>query len=201
MMSRVRLFCVVGALSVAAIAMPGSARADGPADMATRPTIARSGAFMKMDGPIQGASTDKIHGGWIDISSFEMQSTSAASQATGSGAGRAAFNSFQITKVVDKSSPSLYQASSNGTHFKTVVIEMTKPAADGRAVVYYKVTLTDVMISKVQANGSAGGTPTESLTFAFQKFMAETAPKNTDGTPGTYSPVQAGWDIKANTKI
>jgi hypothetical protein len=101
-----------------------------------------------------------------------------ASSATGSGggAGKVRFGEIQITKVLDKSSPSLSIACATGRHFSraTVVFRKAGKGGKGQQVLVYK--LNSVLISSYQIGPSGGGglTPQETLTLSFGKISIST---------------------------
>ena len=76
--------------------------------------------------------------------------------------------SFSITKTLDKSSPLLFQAAATGEHFKEAVLSFAHKLS-GKEQTYLKFDFQNVLISSVQDGSSGGGTPTEQVTFAFQK--------------------------------
>jgi type VI secretion system secreted protein Hcp len=216
-MTRVRL---LGALATAMVVTAGPAFAEGPpttagaaaAPAATQavtapPTGGRATAFLKIDGPqgmVQGESTDKGHAGWIELSSFQMgvsRGTTQAGAGAGSGAGRVSVSEIVITKTTDKASPLLKTAFATGTHFKDAIIELAKPSSDGHTIVYYRVTLSDAFISADRVGTSGGDRPTESVTFNFTKIAYEYTQQKPDGSAGSYTPVQEGYDVKTNIKL
>jgi type VI secretion system secreted protein Hcp len=216
-MTRVRF---LGALATAMFATTGPAFAEGPPTAgaalapataqttAAVPAASRAAAFLRIDGPqgmIQGESNDTGHRGWIEISSFQMGTTqgSRAGAAPGSaaGAGRVNISEINITKNTDKASAALRTAFAAGTHLKDAIVELAKPNGDGRTVVYYRVTLNDVLVSADRGAAMGAAVPTESLTLNFGKIVIEYAPQKPDGSTGSYSPVQEGWDVKSNVKM
>jgi type VI secretion system secreted protein Hcp len=217
-MNHVRL---LGALATAMVVTAGPAFAQSPpsAAAAAAPAAAqapatggRASAFLKVDGPqgmIQGESADKGHSGWIELSSFQwgigrgMQTGGGAGAGTGGGTGKVALSDIVITKKTDKSSPTLQLAFANGTHFKNAVVELVKPSSDGHGVVYYRATMSDVYVSadRVGTGGGGSGVPTESVTLNFSKIAFEYTQQKADGSPGSYAPVQEGYDVKTNIKL
>ena len=125
--------------------------------------------FLKLDG-IKGESTVKLHKGEIEISSFSFGVSNAGTAAHGSGggAGKTSFQSFTITKKLDKSSPALFLDAASGKHIKFADVSFMRKAG-GKQQDYLKIKLTDVLISSLQQGQSPHGTPTESITFNFKK--------------------------------
>jgi type VI secretion system secreted protein Hcp len=125
--------------------------------------------FLKLDG-IKGESTDKIHKGEIQVDGFALSAQGGAQAfGSGGGAGKATIQSFSITKTLDKSSPLLFQAAATGKHIKDAILSFTRKAG-GEQKTYLKFEFQDVLISSVQDGGSSDKvTPSEQVTFAFQK--------------------------------
>lgn len=159
--------------------LPGLAGGQGPAGGQGAPgspliggtTFGISGngsTFLKLDG-IKGESTDKDHKGEIAIDGFAL-SAQGATQASGSGggAGKVSIQSFSITKKLDKSSPLLFQAAATGQHFKDAVLSFARKAG-GEQKTYLKFEFQGILISGVQDGASDKVTPSEQVTFAFQK--------------------------------
>ena len=192
-MIQVRMLCAVGALTALAAMVPGSALA--------QPT-ARPIAYLKIDPTIQGSATDRAHPNWVEVTSFDFGSTqNIGSQSAGAGAGKVKFDSFTVTRKIDKASPSLFQAATAGKHFPTVIVEEVRPSSGSGEVVIERITLTDALVSRDSYTGNGAAAPTETLQFVFKTITVETARQNNDGTAGTFSKVADGWDIKTNSKI
>jgi type VI secretion system secreted protein Hcp len=202
------------------LATTGPAVAEGPQQGVTQApaavaqqtaaatTSGRAAAFLRIDGPkglVQGEATDASHKGWIEVVSFQISQTQPRSGggSTGAGAGRVNLSEISVTKHLDKASTPLREAMTAGTHLKDAIIELTKPSADGRTVTYYRVTLSDVLISSDRVNVASGAspTPTESLSLNFTKIAVEYSPQKADGSPAQYQTVHEGYDIATNVKM
>ncbi len=124
--------------------------------------------FLKLDG-IKGESTDKIHKGEIQIDGFALSAQGGAqASGGGGGAGKVTIQSFSITKTLDKSSPLLFQAAATGQHIKDATLSFARKAG-GEQKTYLKFDFQNVLVSSVQDGASDKATPTEQVTFAFQK--------------------------------
>ena len=152
--------------------------------------------FLKISG-IEGESTDARHAKEIVVLSFSQGVSVPPSLPGGTGGGKATFTDLSIVKQVDKSTPLLYQRSAQGTHFPQAVL--TLRSVGGSQVEFYKITLTDVLISSVQTGGSSGGDnrPVETLTLNYAKIEWQYVPVNADGSAAT--PVNGSWDLRTNT--
>ncbi|HEX8240434.1 MAG TPA: type VI secretion system tube protein Hcp [Allosphingosinicella sp.] len=148
-----------------------------------------------------GESTKKGHEGQIDITSFSfgaVQSGSFARGGAGGGAGKAEFQDISIVKEVDKSSPKLFQACAAGTHFQKATIYVRK--AGDKPLEYYKVELSDLIVSSVQNSGSSGGDSVmESITFNTAKINFTYVEQDAKGGAG--KTVTAGFDVRAGEKV
>ncbi|MBV9931867.1 MAG: type VI secretion system tube protein Hcp [Alphaproteobacteria bacterium] len=148
-----------------------------------------------------GESTKKGHEGQIDITSFSfgaVQSGSFARGGAGGGAGKAEFQDISVVKEVDKSSPKLFQACAAGTHFGKATIYVRK--AGDKPLEYYKVELSDLIVSSVQNSGSAGGDAVmESITFNTAKINFTYVEQDAKGGAG--KTVTAGYDVRAGEKV
>jgi type VI secretion system secreted protein Hcp len=163
-------------------------------------------SYLQLDG-IPGESADDKHKDWIEVLSFghEMLQpvSSTKSSAGGASSGRAQHGDFALTKLVDKSSPKLYEAVSNGKHLSKAKIEVCR--AGGSQVKFMEITLEQVMVSRVQlnsadSNGSSGNgvdhVPTETVHLNYGKIeWVYTQQKRTDGSGG--GNVTAKYDLTA----
>lgn len=156
--------------------------------------------FLKIEG-VDGESTDDKHKGEIDIESFSWGVSQLGSHGAGGGggAGKASFQDLHFTTNVGKSSPKLMLACATGEHLKKAVLTVRKAGKEQQE--YYKVTLSDCLVSSYQSGGSSGGDPRPNDQFAlnYAKIEFEYKPQKADGTLD--SAVKAGYDVAANKKI
>jgi len=145
---------------------------------------------------IQGESLDKQHPDEIVLSSFSQGVSVPISNPVGgggTGAGKASFSELSVAKLLDKASPLLYSYAAQGRRIPTVVLTVRKSGE--KPVEFYRITLTDVLISSVQTGGG-GDVPSESLSLNFTKIEWRYTPQKADGSPD--APVIATWDLAAN---
>src|SRR5689334_2058825 len=126
-------------------------------------------AYLIIDG-VDGPSTSKEKA--IDVLSFSWGVSQTATYGAGASgkeakAGRADFSNLSIMKVLDKTSPLLTDHCATGDILKKVELIYDKPVKDEQQD-YFKIELTDALITSVQLSGS-NENPTESVSFAFQK--------------------------------
>lgn len=158
-------------------------------------------AFLKIDG-IEGESPDSKHSKEIQLLSFSFGADQPGSSNTGGGAGTGKVNmhDLSVLKNVDKASPKLLVACATGQHIKSAVLTSRKAGGDQQD--YMVVTLSDIIVSSVQASGQANGTdglPTEQVSLNFSKINFEYKEQGADGSlKGT---VAGGFDVKTMKKV
>jgi type VI secretion system secreted protein Hcp len=102
----------------------------------------------------------------IEVLSWSFGASQSSSvSGRGGGTGKVSFHTLQITKRVDKSSPSLFKACATGKHIKTAILTLRK--AGGTQPLTIK--LSNVLISSYQQS-NAVEKPTESLSLNFTKI-------------------------------
>lgn len=159
-------------------------------------------AFIKIDG-IPGESTDDKHKDQIEITSFSLGVTQAATDSMSTGGaqsgGRADIEDFKFAHQFDKATPILYRACANGEHIKSMVIELCRATGEKQKFMEYK--LSDCMITGVAPSGSSGDSlPAEEVTVRFAKI--ELTYTETDNKTGKKKgDIKAGWDRSANKKV
>lgn len=155
--------------------------------------------FLKITG-IKGESTDDKHKGEIEIESFTfgVSNTGTAGRGGGMGAGKAFFQDISFSKRADAASPVLMQKCATGDHIDKALLTVRK--AGGGQQEYYKITLSDLMISSFTNTGSDGDSvPSEGLSLNFGKIEFDYYTQAKDGSLG--SPTKAGYDMETNKKI
>jgi type VI secretion system secreted protein Hcp len=149
-------------------------------------------AYLLIDGR-PGPSKSKKDA--IDILSFSFGASQTSVIGAGSlsgeaRAGRASFQDVTIMKVVDKTSPLLFDDCVTGNYLSKVDIIYDKPMGDGQED-YFKIHMEDAMITGFAIGGSAEH-PTESITFAFSKIKVSYNPE-VDGKLKGF--VDKGYDL------
>ncbi|MFM9996886.1 MAG: Hcp family type VI secretion system effector [Phycisphaerales bacterium] len=160
-------------------------------------------AFMNIDG-IKGDSQDSKHKGWIEIDSFThgvKQATGGSTSAHGGPTGgRADHSDFTITKLLDSASPVLEKYCCDAKPIAK--IEFVCCRATGDKQVFYKVTLTDCIVSGVAATGKGEGEdliPMEEINFRFATINWEYTPTDEKGKAG--AAIKAGWSTRENKPL
>jgi len=132
---------------------------------------------------VDGPSTSKEN--HIDILSFsfgvsQTQTYGAGASGKEAKAGRADFSNVTIMKVLDKTSPLLFDHCASGNILKKVYILYDKPVGDQQQD-YFRIWVKDALITSVQLSGS-NENPTESVSFAFQAVEVAYKAEKDDGS-------------------
>jgi type VI secretion system secreted protein Hcp len=153
--------------------------------------------FLKVDG-IPGESQDAKHKGEIDVLAFSWGVSQAKATASGGGggAGKAVFDDLLVVAQTSKASPLLWLACASGKHVKSAVITCRR--AGKSPVEFLKITLSDVVISSYELDGSDEEPPLDQIGLAYAKIETQYTP--VDATGKSQPPVKAGWDLKAGKK-
>lgn len=155
--------------------------------------------FLKIDG-IDGESHDDKHKKEIDVMSWSFGETQTGTHSGGGGggAGKVNIQDMHFVMHANSASPKLFLACANGEHIKKAVLTVRKAGKEQQE--FYKVTMSDLLISSFQTGGSAGDTlPTDQVSLNFSKIELEYKPQKPDGTLD--AALKAGWDVKANKKV
>ena len=148
---------------------------------------------------IPGQSRDEAHKDWIEILSFSHGLSQSGTGAVSSGGARTAercdHQDFSIAKMLDKATPPLALACSNGEHIPEVKIEICRASTDKG--VYMEYVLTDVIVSSVSYSGSdGGGLPMENITFNYAKIKWTFTEYDDQGKKG--GAIVKFWDLNSN---
>lgn len=153
--------------------------------------------FLKIEG-IEGESSDDRHKGEIEILSFSwgVTNTGSHSGGGGGGAGKASFSDISFMGSVSKASPKLMLACATGQHIPRAVLTCRKTGGDGQT--FYKITLSDVMVSSYASSGGTEDPPSDALSLNFTKIEFEYITMDATGQPVS---VKTGYDLALNKKI
>jgi type VI secretion system secreted protein Hcp len=122
----------------------------------------------------------------------------SSSTAGGRSAERCNHQDFSVVKALDKASAKVFLACCNGTHIKSVKIELCRAAGDKTK--YMEYVLTDVIVSSYRPGGSSQGgetLPLEEVSFSFGKIeLGYTVTDHKTGKPA--GDVKANWSLVEN---
>jgi type VI secretion system secreted protein Hcp len=149
-------------------------------------------AYLIIDGR-PGPSTSKQDA--IDILSFSFGASQTAVIGQGSSggearSGRANVSDVTIMKVLDKTSPLLFDDCVTGNYLKKVDIIYDKPMGDSQED-YFKIHMEDALITSIQLSGSSEN-PVESISFAFSKVKVSYNPEEDGSLKGF---IDKGFDV------
>jgi type VI secretion system secreted protein Hcp len=123
--------------------------------------------FLKLEG-VKGESVSDKHKGEIDILSFSWGLNQSGSVGGGGGgAGKVTVNDLSIVKQLDGASPQLMEMCCRGEHVGSATLTLSRLGHKEQTEDYFKVTMTDVLISSYQTGGSSNGVPAEQVSFQF----------------------------------
>lgn len=141
--------------------------------------------------------TDQIQ---VESFAWGMTQTTNFQTAQGGGAGKVNVQDLSFTHLVDKASPKLMIACCTGQHIKDAVLTCRKVDGSG-GVDFLKITLTDVLVSSVQPQGSnQDDTPRESVSLAFAAYKVEYQEQDNKGAKKG-GVVDAKFSIQQNKKL
>ena len=130
--------------------------------------------------------------------SWGMSNSGDTHHGSGAGAGVVNISDLSFTKRVDKASPILMLGVCVGTHYAKAVLSLRK--AGEKPLVYYRVTMEDVIITSLHTGGSGGEDRfTENLTLNFAKFNVDYVAQGAKGAADATIPM--AYDIKGKVKV
>jgi type VI secretion system secreted protein Hcp len=126
------------------------------------------------------------------------QAETTGSAATGSGAGKAKFDEFQVEKGVDLASVPIYQACCAGAHFPTLCLAIRK--AGGSNLIYVQYIFRMVFVTSVSWNGGTGTeAPKETIKFKYGALGIQYVRQLPTGLAGT--PIPMYWSNITNKPV
>jgi type VI secretion system secreted protein Hcp len=151
--------------------------------------------FLKLDG-IKGESMDDRHRSEIEIESFSWGATQtgSSSHGGGGGAGKVTFSDLSFTKKSDTASPLLALSCANGKHIKSGVLTLAKSGQ--KAVDYFVIKMTDILITSYQVGGSEPDSPRETCALNYANISYTVKGQRPDGSVDQGTTME--WDAKAN---
>lgn len=141
--------------------------------------------FLKL-GDIKGESTDKTHGGEINLLawSWGMSQSGTTHMGGGGGAGKVNVQDISLTKYVDRSSTALMVNLAKGSEIDSAVLTF-RYAGEG-AVEFLKIELKKVIVTSLSTGGSGGEDRfTENITLNFAEVKVTYTSKNAKGGGGS----------------
>jgi type VI secretion system secreted protein Hcp len=158
------------------------------------PSASADDVFLQLDG-IPGESVDAAYKDQLVINTFTLGVTVPNAGAGNVRGSAPQFDGLTVTKRVDRSSPRLLQAAATGELIKKAVLSSRKPGS--RSPAYYRITLSDVLVSSVKI--SEGSELLESVSFTFGKIEIEYIQQDASGA--SKPAIRFGFDLKAGRRI
>ena len=153
--------------------------------------------FLKLNG-IDGEAQDNDHKNEIDVLdwSWTIRQESNMHSGSGGGAGKATVEDLEFQHFVDRSSPNLMKYCLTGKHIDEATLTVRK--AGGNPLEYLKITMSDVVVTKVQPYGSSKESVrvNERVRLSFARVKQEYTVQNAQG--GSGGAVTASYDIQKN---
>lgn len=153
--------------------------------------------FIKING-IDGEALDNDHKNEIEVLNWSWTVRQEANMHAGSGggAGKATVEDLEFEHFVDRSSPNLMKYCLTGKHIDEAKLVVRK--AGGTPLEYLKLTLNDVVVTKIQPYGMAEDSVRirEKVSLSFARVKQEYTVQNAQG--GSGGAVTAGYDIQKN---
>lgn len=157
--------------------------------------------LLQLEG-IKGESRDAKFPDQIEVESWSFglsQTGSFGYGGSGGGSGKVQFEDLNFVTKMSCASPRMQTACVSGEHIPKAILTCRK--AGGAGMVFYTVTLTDVIISgyTVKAQDEAARLPLDYVTLNFAKI--EVAYAQQGGSGGVGAAVKAGWDLNRNAPV
>jgi type VI secretion system secreted protein Hcp len=155
--------------------------------------------FLQITG-IAGESLDAKHKDWIDVMAWSWGEANAGTHDTGSGAGagKVSFSDFNFMTATSKASPKLFLACASGEHIKQAKLVGRRVGKEQQEFLTF--TFSDILVTSYATSGSEGGdVPADSVSLNAAQVVVSYKPQKADGSLG--NAINAGWDIKTNTKV
>ncbi len=156
--------------------------------------------FLNLEG-VPGESFDSKHKNEIDVESWSWgeQNAGTGHGGGGHGAGKVVMQDLHVVSKFQKSSPKLMLMCATGEHIKKATLTIRRAGKEQQE--YFKIVMTDILVSSYQVGGSSHGdvVPTDQYSLNFAKIEWDYKPQKQDGTLD--SSVKAGYNIKENKAV
>jgi len=153
--------------------------------------------FLKVDG-IEGEAEDSTHKNEIEVLSWSwnVSQQSNMHMGSGGGTGKASVDDLTFEHYIDRATPNLVQYCLLGKHIKQAQMVVRK--SGGNPLEYLKLTMNDVLVTRVSPAGVATdeSRPRETVSLSFSSMKQEYIIQNAQG--GSGGAVTATFDIKKN---
>lgn len=148
-------------------------------------------AFLYIEG-VDGEAKEQNHQNWIEVLAYSHNVMVSYSADLSRSSSTQEHAPLRMTKMVDKSSPKLYEKCVNGDPIISVKLECCT-AFGAELKVFYKIELQNAIISSVQDYGvvSGEGIPTETVSFVYEAIKWTYTEYDAEGQ--AKGNVETGW--------
>ncbi|MDR0587675.1 MAG: type VI secretion system tube protein Hcp [Burkholderiales bacterium] len=159
--------------------------------------------YLKFDNPtVNSESMDKDHAGWIEVdfweSTLKQPRSVTASTAGGHTSERTEHAPMVFHKLLDLSSPLLYQHLSGGTTFDEVTVEFFRADGEGNRVKYLEIKMKHVIISSIRSYVPEVSSPFEVFELKYASIQWKYSKQSGGG--GLSGVTQGAWSLTKNDK-
>jgi type VI secretion system secreted protein Hcp len=165
---------------VAALVALAALEAAGPRLTPTNAHAAVGGVLISMKvtgrrtGEFRGDDTTgrrATSGGFITVLSYEYEVVESTSAATGLGTGSRLHKPVTVTHQMGGSSPQFLNSEATNETL-AVLIDFSRIDTSGKETIFYKVTLTDALVTDVR-QFTSGDVVDEQISFTFRKIQQD----------------------------
>lgn len=154
--------------------------------------------FLKLEG-VEGESKDAAgKGGWVQIDGFRLGATSPRDSFTNQAAGAVRMSHMTIKAKIDKSTPKLFDKITKNEKIPKATLSCRR--AGKEQFEYFKITLTEVLVAKVEAGdlqtGGGDVIPHFEFDLAYGKIEMEAKEQTEKGV--TSGPVVFQFNLPTN---
>jgi type VI secretion system secreted protein Hcp len=152
--------------------------------------------FLKVEGA-DGESPDPKHPGEIQIEGFRLSAMSPRDSETGGASGAVRFSHFSFVSKIDKAAPLLTKKLATNEKTATAILTCRKAGKEQQD--YFKITLTNVYVAKVQfvrGEGGDGIVPLCECELAYGTIEIQAREQQSSGP--TSGPVMFRHDLQQN---
>ncbi len=151
--------------------------------------------FLKLDG-VDGESPDPDHKGEIQIDGFSLNAVSPRDAFTNQAAGAVRMSHLTIRAKIDKSTPKLFTKIAKNEKIPTATLVCRK--AGKVQFEYFKITLSEVLVVKVQSGDLGKGDVVPACEFDLAYGKLEMSAKEQTSLGPTTGPVVFVFNLMTN---
>lgn len=163
------LVLLLGAATAFIVAVIGGQQGNTSVDevQETNQAVTAFVAYLKIEG-LDGEAQEQKYQNWIDVLAYSHNVMVPYSTDISRSAGTQQHAPLRITKMVDKTSPKLYEKCVIGEVIVSVKLTCCKPFGE-QLLWFYNISLQNAIITSVQDYGmTAGDIPTETVSFMYE---------------------------------